>query len=356
MRYFPRRYSRPGSSPGTLVQHETAAAIPPQRRLIQYSPDEIVDQPITPGDEFPPPRAGFITWIHIQGTPTAALMEQLGDRYELHPLALEDVINAGQRTKFDIYDNHYFIVANYLTRNDADHLTAEQVSLFLGDGFVISVHEGPHDICDPVRTRLRAKKTLRTSGPDYLTYALLDLVVDNGFPLLEAMSERLEGIEDEVLDNPANDSLDRIHVVRRELSFMRRMLWPQREIVNSLARDAEDRITATTRFYFRDVYDHTVQILELIESYRESAASLLDLYLSTLNNRMNEVMKVLTIIATIFLPLSFVVGLYGMNFSTEASPWNMPELHWRYGYLYSLGVMTVIAAGMLVVFKRKRWF
>jgi magnesium transporter len=273
----------------------------------------------------------------------------------LHTLALEDVVNAGQRAKLDVYDAHSFIVSNYLVRRE-DKLTSEQASLFLGPDFVISVHEGPDDIYEPIRARLQKKKPLRQSGADYLAYALLDLIVDNGFPLLEDMGDRLESIEDEILDNPVNETLDRVHVARRELAFMRRMLWPQREVINSLVRDEEGAIADTTKLYFRDVYDHTIQILELIEAYRDSAASLLDLYLSTINNRMNEVMKVLTMIATVFLPLSFVVGFYGMNFSPEASAWNMPELHWRYGYFYALGIMLIIAIGMVIVFRRKRWF
>lgn len=355
MRYFPRRFSRPGSSPGTLTAHVPPTSWEARLRLIQYNPGEIIDRPAAIGD-LPQPREGCVTWIHIQGTPTATLMKALGERYHLHPLALEDVVNAGQRDKLDFYDNHYFIVTNYLRRDEDDRLAAEQVSLFLGADFVISIHEGPQDIYDPIRTRLQAKNELRNSGADYLVYALIDLVIDNGFPLLQDLADRLEVIEEAVLENPTGETLDRIHVTRRELAFMRRILWPQREVVNSLIRDAQGMIADTTKLYFRDAYDHTVQIIELLESYRESIASMLDIYLSSVNNRMNEVMKVLTVIATIFLPLSFVAGLYGMNFSPEASGWNMPELHWRYGYFYSLGVMLVIAIGMLIVFKRKRWF
>ncbi|HET6725698.1 MAG TPA: magnesium/cobalt transporter CorA [Gammaproteobacteria bacterium] len=354
MRYFPRRYSRPGAAPGTLTEHDTAAAIPAKTQLVVYNADDIEERPLASRDPLPAPREGYVTWIHVQGTPTKRLMERLGREYDLHPLALEDVVNAGQRAKFDVYKSHYFVVANYLVRHD-DRLMSEQVSLFLGQNFVISVHEGKSDICEPIRTRLELKQNLRTGGADYLLYALLDLIVDNGFPLLEDMADRLEQVEDEVLDGPVSDTIDRIHVNRRELAFMRRVLWPQREVVNNLVRDTEERISESTKLYLRDVYDHTVQILELIEGYRESASSVLDLYLSTINNRMNEVMKVLTMIATVFLPLSFVVGLYGMNFSTD-SPWNMPELHWRFGYFYALLVMLIVAVGMLIVFKRKRWF
>ncbi|HET8551567.1 MAG TPA: magnesium/cobalt transporter CorA [Gammaproteobacteria bacterium] len=355
MRYFPRRYSRPGAAPGTLTDHETAPAFPPTRRLIQFNAQEIVDRPIEPGEPWPSTREGYVTWLHLQGTPTTDLMQQLGSEYGLHPLALEDVINAGQRPKFDEYDTYYFIVMNYLVRHSG-RLTAEQISLFLGDNFIISIHEGPEDVFDPVRARLQAKKTLRNGGADFLILALLDLIVDHGFPLVEDMADRLEQIEDAVLENPDNETLDRIHVTRRELGFMRRVLWPQREIINSLTRSDGEVIADTTRPYVRDVYDHTVQILELIEGYRDLGSSLLELYMSTINNRMNEVMKVLTMIATIFLPLSFIAGLYGMNFSPEASHWNMPELHWHYGYFYALFVMLIIAIGMIIVFKRKRWF
>lgn len=356
MRYFPRRYSRPGSSPGTLTEHEAVAGWPERLRVIQYDSGEIDDRALEGDEPFPQPCEGCVTWIHLQGTPTTALVERLGRQYKLHPLALEDVINAGQRAKLDIYDDYYFAVANYLRRDDNDHVTADQFSIFLSRGIVISLHEGPDDICDPIRTRLQNKTGLRTKGADYLAYALLDRIVDAGFPLLEDMADRLEAVEEGVLGKPTNDMLDRIHVTRRELAFMRRVLWPQREVVNSLIRDSDGMIADTTKLYFRDVYDHVVQMLEILEGYRESVSSLLDVYLSNLNNRMNEVMKVLTMIATLFLPLSFIAGLYGMNFSPEASHWNMPELGWRYGYFYALGVMLVIAIGMLIVFKRKRWF
>jgi magnesium transporter len=356
MRYFPRRHFRPGAAPGTLTDRaDGASGGPPRLRFIQYNATEIVDRELEPGESPPPPRNQGITWLHVQGFPTADLMRELGKTYQLHSLALEDVLDAGQRAKFDVYDEHSFIVSNCLVRRD-NKLSAEQVSLFLGRNFVISVHEGPNDIYKPIRDRLDNKKGLRANGADYLAYALLDLTIDNGFPLLEDMGDRLEAIEDEVLADPVNATLDRIHVARRELAFMRRMLWPQREVVNRLIRDEDETISSNTKIYFRDVYDHTVQILELIEAYRDSAASLLDLYLSTINNRMNEVMKVLTMIATIFLPLSFIAGLYGMNFSPDVSAWNMPELHWRYGYFYALGVMLIIAIGMVIVFKRKRWF
>lgn len=358
MKHFPRRYSRPGTSPGSLVNHrDRTDETPVTIRLIQYNAQEVVDKAVTDLAEYPQlKREGYTSWLHIQGSPDAALLEQLGRQYHLHPLALEDVLHAGQRIKLDVYDNHYFIVASYLCRNAEHILTSEQISIFLTDGAVITIHEGPSDVCEPIRSRLQTKKNLRNSGADYLVYSLLDLIVDSGFPLLEDMGDRLEQVEEEALERPTTATLDRIHTTRRELAFMRRVLWPQRDAINSLIRDGEERISEATKFYFRDVYDHTIQILELIESYRESAASLLDVYLSSTNNRMNEVMKVLTMISTIFLPLSFVVGLYGMNFSTEASGWNMPELHWRYGYFYALLVMFIIAIGMVIVFKRKRWF
>jgi magnesium transporter len=230
------------------------------------------------------------------------------------------------------------------------------VSLFFGERYVVTFQEREGDCFEPVRNRIRrARGRLRENRPDYLAYALLDAVIDAYFPIVEAYGDRLEALEDRVLEEPTSDVVSEIHAVKRELSNIRRAVWPLRDVVNLLLREQHPLLREDTRLYLRDAYDHTIQLVELVESHREIASGLLDVYLSSVSNRMNEVMKVLTIIATIFIPLSFVAGLYGMNFDRQASAWNMPELSWDYGYPAALGVMLAIALGMLWFFRRKRW-
>jgi len=358
-RYFVGDYHTPGTAPGTLRAAPPSDNRPPPVPLrlgaIRFDADQVTEQPDLTAEACPAPDDGDgVLWLHVQGTPTPELMESLGSRYGLHPLALEDVLTAGQRTKFEIYENQYFVVLNRPRRTDDDELTIDQVSLFLGRNYVITIDAGPSDGFDPIRARLRGKRTLRERGADYLFYSLMDLVVDEGFPVLEDLGERLEDLETAVLDEPTRELRTRIHYIKRELVLLRRAWWPQREVVSTLIRDGDELLSETTRLYLRDCYDHTVRVIDFVETYRDMTSSLLDTYLSSVSQRMNDIMKVLTIIATIFMPLTFVVGVYGMNFDT-ASPWNMPELHWRYGYFYALGVMFVIALGMLLYFRRKRW-
>jgi magnesium transporter len=232
----------------------------------------------------------------------------------------------------------------------------EQISMFLGERVLLTFQERPGDCFDPVRTRLRAARgQIRNRQIDYLAYTLLDAVIDGYFPVLEGLGERLEDLEDRVIAAPADLEVARIHEIRRELLTIRRAVWPQREMVNALTRESSHYVTDQTRPYLRDCYDHTIQLMDIIETYREIATGLVDVYLSSVSTRLNEVMKVLTIIATIFIPLSFITGLYGMNFDTAASPWNMPELAWYWGYPMALGLMAVVAAGLLYYFYRKGW-
>jgi magnesium transporter len=234
-------------------------------------------------------------------------------------------------------------------------LATEQLSLFLGQGFVVTFQERVGDCFDPVRARLRKGGPIRTRGPDYLTYALIDALVDSWFPVLEQHGERLEDLEDEILVHPARRTIARIHELRRDLMALRRAVWPLRDALGALCRDPTPLIAGETRTYLRDCYDHAVQIIDLLESGRELSADLTDAYLSNINNRMNEIMKVLAVIATIFLPLSFIASVYGMNFHTDKSPWNMPELAWRFGYPFALGLMVLTVIGMLFFFWRRGW-
>ncbi|MDN5864467.1 MAG: magnesium/cobalt transporter CorA [Gammaproteobacteria bacterium] len=350
-------YHAPGEAPGVFQPHpeDEVASVPALVGVIRYSEGEIEEyQPKALSELEPAGGEGQITWLHLQGSPTAVQLQALEKNFNLHPLALEDVFHREYRPKFENYDAHYFIVLDHLRREQGGTLHTDQVNFFLGKGFVVSIDEGPEDRFDPVRRRLRAKRSRFAIGPDYLLYALMDVVIDGGFPVLEQFGNRIEALEEAILDNPTRESRNGLHYLKRELVTMRRCLWPQREVISTLLRDDGQFLSDTTRLYMRDCYDHSVIMMDLVESYREMTTSLLDTYLSSVSQRMNDVMKALTIIATIFLPLSFVASLYGMNFNTD-SPWNMPELNWRFGYFYILGVMLAVVLGMIAWFRHKRW-
>ncbi|HKJ71146.1 MAG TPA: magnesium/cobalt transporter CorA [Gammaproteobacteria bacterium] len=353
MDYFPKQYAEPGTAPGSLPERESGAA-PVTATLIDYGPDHCEEVTLDhPRDCRPYLERDTRTWIHIQGSPDIETLALFGEVFGLHPLALEDVARLGQRPKADHYAGHLFLVLA-LPELAEDRLSLQQVSLFLGGSALISFQSGGGDPFGPVRRRLhQASGRIRSRPLDYLLYALADTVVDRGFPVLEALGDRIEAIEDRLLSEPSQEMVARLHGLRRELVLLRRMLWPQREVMNGLMRDEEGWLDEDTRLYLRDAYQHAVQILDLIESYREMTASLLDLYLSTLSHRLNEVMRVLTVFATIFLPITFIAGLYGMNFA--GGPWNMPELHWRFGYPFALGLMAAVGLGLVAFFRRKGW-
>lgn len=353
-RIFDKRHATPGTAPGTLrpsAQRVERVTI----HVLRYSTDEIDErevatleecaalQPISAG-----PAAG-VTWIDVVGLHDAELVERLGETFGLHSLALEDVLNTGQRPKVDEYEDHLFCVLRNF--HGGETLVSEQISLFLKPGLVLTFQEMPGDCFEPVRERLRrGRGRIRSLGADYLAYALIDALVDQFFPLLESQGERIEALEDELIADPAPETLERIYRLRRELLLLRRAAWPEREVIAALRREETALIGREVKPYLRDAYDHSVQVLEILETYRELAGSMLDVYLSSLSHRMNEVMKVLTVIATIFIPLTFVAGVYGMNFD------RMPELHWRWGYPASLVLMAAIGAGLVVFFRRRRWF
>lgn len=347
-----RRRFVPGSLPEPLA--EQLAAAPPVMRAIAYHGNDFVEKDIDqPQDVAPLLESWPVTWLNVAGLGDAEVIADLGRLFGLHPLALEDVVHVHQRAKVEQYGEHLFVVARMPRENEG--LATEQVSMFVGKNFVLTFIEDPGDSFEPVRTRLRGGGQLREAGPAYLTYSLLDAVIDGYFPVVEAFAERLDKLEDRLTTRPSRRTISEIHAAKHSLRSLRRILWPLREAVNSLIRDPSPLIDADTRVHLRDCYDHLVQIIDLLETYREVCADLTDLYLSSLSTRMNEVMKVLTIIATIFMPLSFITGLYGMNFQTERSPWNMPELTWRYGYFYALGLMSLTVLAMLGYFRRKGW-
>ncbi len=342
-----RRRTAPGAPPGTLVPDPQAPR--PIMQVIAYSQTEFIEKDIASPDELQPLIGKYsVLWLNVDGLGDTEAIRKFGEIFSIHPLALEDVVNAHQRPKVEPYDACLFIVLQMLFT--AQKLDTEQLSLFLGSNFVVTFQEQPGDCFSPIRERIRKNHTrIRCTGPDYLAYAILDAVVDNYFPALERYGEQLEELEQEVVTRPGRQTLGKIHDLKRDLLTLRRAVWPAREALNSLVRDESPYITRDTRTYLRDCYDHAVRVIDIIETDRETAFGLLETYLSSMSNRMNEIMKVLTIIATIFIPLTFIVGIYGMNFTY------MPELHSPWGYPAVMSFMGVIAAGMLYYFHRKGW-
>lgn len=348
-----RRRAPPGAPPGTLVADPSAVV--PRVHLLAYGPDGIEECHVSTVDDLKLTVGKWpVTWINVDGLADLELVQRLGEIFGIHSLALEDVVNVHQRPKVEEFADHLFIVARMI--HIGQHATTEQVSLFLGDRFLLTFQERQGDCFEPVRERLRlGRGQIRNRQADYLAYALLDAVIDGYFPVLEECGERLEVIEDKVTAQTSGVQVAEIYEIKRELLLLRQAIWPQREVVNALTRESSLNVTDQTRLYLRDCYDHTIQLIDILETYREIATGLVDVHLSSVSTRLNEIMKVLTIIATIFMPLGFIAGLYGMNFDGEASPWNMPELRWYWGYPLVLGLMIAAALGMLYYFFRKGW-
>jgi len=347
------RRTSPGAPPGSLVVDPHAPL--PIIRVIAYGSEAVHEELVEDVS-----RIGSylgrqpVTWVNVDGLGDAAVIRKLGEIFGIHRLALEDIINSHQRAKVDQYDNHLFVVGRMVEM--ADHVETEQLSLFLGKSYVLTFQERVGDAFDPVRERIRkAGGRVRNAGPDYLAYALIDAFIDNYFPVLEKYGERLESIEEDVLSRPEPVLVSRMHEVKRDLLTLRRAIWPLRETVNSLVREPSPFISDETRVYFRDCYDHTIQIIDLLENYRDVASGLMEVYLSSVSNRLNEIMKILTMFTAFFIPLSLIAGIYGMNFNTARSPFNMPELNWYLGYPFVLGLMATVALGMVTFFRRKGW-
>lgn len=353
MRPSKRHRAPVGAMPGTLPIPPGARAS--SVRLTAYGDGELIEV-----HEHALERAmlerqrGRVLWVEVVGLGSADVIEELGRVFGLHPLALEDAMTH-QRPKVDVYPFGHYLSFRVPGSESSSSIILDQVSLFLGADYVITVAERAPACFDPVRERLRgARGGIRQKGADYMAYALLDASVDSFFPHVESGGERLDELEERILRGAEQEQAAELHAIKRDMLAVRRAVWPFRDELSVLLREEHPNITAETRLYLRDVYDHTVELLELLEAHREMAAGLLDIYLSSVSNRMNEVMKVLTIMATIFIPLSFLTGVYGMNFDTSW-PLNMPELRWRYGYPFVLGLMAALALGMVVVFRRKRW-
>jgi magnesium transporter len=350
------RRTLPGASPGTLVADP--ASRKPVVRVMAYNADHVLERELRSLLEIDELRkivdTHSVTWVNVEGLGDAEVVERLGSIFGLHRLALEDVLNTHQRSKVEQYGDNLFIVARML--EGADKLESDQLGMFLGKRFVVTFQHTVGDCLDPLRERIRrGRGILRTSGTDYLAYAVLDAVVDSYFPILETFGEQIESLDDAIIDSTDGALIARIHDVKNKLLVVRRAIWPLRESLNELMRDPNPLIREDTRIYLRDCADHTFQIMDLVDTYRELTSDLMSLYHSSLSNRMNEIMQVLTVIATIFIPLTFIVGIYGMNFNTAVSPWNMPELNWYYGYPIIWVIMVIVSAALLMLFQRKGW-
>jgi len=341
-----------GLPPETLVHIGERKAEKVKITIIDYDEVRFEERVVKEVREcFPYKEKQTVTWINVDGLHDPEVLEAIGTCFEIHPLVLEDIADTEQRPKMEDLERYIFVVMKMLQYDETwKEIDTEQVSLILGPNFVISFQEKEGDVFDHIRDRIRTGKgRIRKMGADYLAYALTDAIVDNYFVILDKIGQEIDRLEVELVTNPAPDTLPAIHVFKGEMIFLRKSVWPLREVVSSLERTESLLVKDTTGIYLRDVYDHTIQVIDTIESYRDIASGMLETYLSGLSYRMNEIMKVLTIIATIFIPLTFVASLYGMNFRF------MPELSWRWGYLTVLGLMAVMAIGLGVYFKRKRW-
>lgn len=352
-RFRAKRRPPPGSAPGTLVSVPGISL--PTIRVIAYGPEGIEEHPVAQVEELPTLLGRQpVTWIDIDGLGDAETVRKIGEIFHLHPLAQEDILNTYQRAKVEPYGEHLFVVSRMFNLSGGV-LQAEQFSLFFGPGILLSFQQVPGDCLDPVRERLRRGGSIRERGPDFLAYALLDAVIDAYFPVIEECGTRLEEVEVEVLSSPGPRVVHRIHEIRSDLLMLRRAVWPLRDAVNALVRDPHPVIREETRVFLRDCYDHTVQIMDLVETFRELAAGLTDIYLSSLGQKTNETMRLLTVISTIFIPLTFLAGLWGMNYDPGSSPFNMPELRWRWGYPMALLFMFGLGVTMLLLFRRRGW-
>jgi len=347
-----KRSEKSGLPPGSLVHVGDLRTGKVRIRVMDYDENKFREEEVAGVEEcFPFRDSPTVTWINIDGIHDAKLIEKIGSHFGLHPLILEDIMNTTQRPKMEDFGEYLFIVLKmYNSQEESHEDKIEQMSLVLGRNFVISFQEKEGDVFDSVRERIRKGNCrLRRMKADYLAYSLIDAIVDSYFLVLEELGERIEFVEDELVSNPERKMLQEIHALKREMIFLRKSVWPLREVISSLERSESAFVEKPTRVYFRDVYDHTIQVIDTVETFRDMLSGMLDIYLSSISNRMNEVMKVLTIIATIFIPLTFIVGIYGMNFKF------MPELEWRWGYFAVMGVIAVIAVLMLIFFRRKKW-
>ncbi|MHB8053707.1 MAG: magnesium/cobalt transporter CorA [Candidatus Aminicenantales bacterium] len=347
------RSQKSGLPPGSLIHVGTRKVNRPRITLMDYDGEHFLEKEVKTVEEcFPFNETSTVTWINVDGVHDKEVVEKIGGAFGIHPLILEDIMTTSQRPKLDNLETSFFVVARMVELNgQGTEIVTEQLSLLFGKNFVLTFQEEPGDMFGPVRERIRSGKgRIRKLGPDYLAYALLDAIVDHYFVVLENLGDRIETLEEELVKDPRQETLHKIHTLKREMLMFRKAVWPLREVVALMEREESPLIQASTNIYLRDVYDHVIQVIDNVETYRDMLAGMLETYLSSISNRMNEVMKILTIISTIFIPLTFIAGVYGMNFRF------MPEIEWRYGYFLVLGLMIIVGLGLVRFFKRKKWF
>ncbi len=350
MKVMQKRSRKTGLPPGTLVHIGEKKAEQVTVQTFNYAGDRCDERHVVKFDELAPPTDESVTWANVSGIHKVDVLEAFGRQFALHPLLLEDIANTEQRPKLDDYETYFFLVIKMLSLTDKQDIAVEQVSLVLGRNFVLSFQENGTDVFQPVRERLRGGKgRMRQSGADYLVYALVDAIVDQYFAVLEVLGEKIEALQQTVVADPKPETLKEIHALKRQLLFLRRAVWPLRDVMNNLSRSDCPFLQQPTKVFFRDVYDHVIQIVDTIETLREMVSASLDIYLSSVSYRLNAVMRVLTVITTIFMPLSFIASIYGMNFE------HMPELKSEWGYPAVLAVMALVGVGMLFAFRNKRW-
>ncbi len=351
-RVMKRRAKKAGLPPGSLVYLGDKPNATTKIQLFDYLDGHLTEREVMHPDECAPFKdSNTVTWINIDGIQNVGVLEKIGKQYDLHPLVMEDILNTDQRPKIEDHDRYLYVVLKMLSYNEADQeIGIEQLSLVLGDNFVLSFQDKPGDVLDPLRERIRqAKGKIRKLGPDYLLYAIMDEVVDNYFVVMEKLGDKVEQIEDIVAVKPRPDTLQQIHRLKREMIVLRKAVWPLRELITTLRHDDTPLLKESTAIYFRDLNDHIVQIIEGVEAYRDMLSSMLDVYLSIMSNRANGVMKVLALFSAIFMPLTFITGIFGMNFK------DFPELEWKYGFQGTVILMVVLAIAMLIFFRRKKW-
>jgi len=361
MKLFHKQYHSPGTQPGIIQSRATTQC---SLSFTQYSKTEYKTNSSNSEQQDLSQlmhsdvrlSSQLVTWLHVQGEPGNDLLSAIAKQFELHELLVEDVANVGQRPKTDINEEQVFVILNLPHIQDGN-TKLEQVSLFLSKQVLVSFCTGPFNPFDKISQRLKtATGKLRKQQADYLMYGLIDTVIDYGFPLLESYSDRIEAMEDELSVSKNNDMLSSIHQLRKELLLVRRRMWPQREVINELLRNEEcELLSHTTLIHLKDCHDHTLSIMEMLETYHEMTSGLMELYLTTVSMRLNDIMKFLTVFTTIFIPPTLLVGIYGMNFNSAASAYNMPELNWEYGYVAAWALIVLMISGMLLFFRKKHW-
>jgi magnesium transporter len=351
-KFIKKRSKKAGLSPGTMIHVGERKVEKVTLSVIDYDREQLKVKELPDVQSLISfKNSPTVSWINVTGLHQVDILEKIGEGFNIHPLVLEDILNTDQRPKLEIFDDYLFIVLKMLSFDAVrKEVSVENISMIVSRNYIITFQEREGDVFDPLRNRLNNPiGRLRKNGSDYLAYAIMDIIVDHYFILLEQLGEKIEALEEVVIEDPQQSIVSEIQFLKRELIFLRKSIWPLREIVNELVRDENPLLSDYTTPYLRDVYDHTIQVIDTVETYRDMVNGILDIYLSSISNRMNEVMKVLTIIATIFIPLTFIAGVYGMNFEF------MPELKWRWGYPAIWFIMMFLFSGMVVYFKRKKW-